>query len=112
MCGKKEELCFVTGVMGRFLCITTAQIPILAPGVFELLWKCKYSQKFIKYLSVFVVLYVYLMDTSSLKIWGCSGFDGLSTIAGCMSRMSNGSRNNIHYGTKVIDNNYSYRLAA
>ena len=30
--------------------------------------------------------------------WGCSGFDGTRNIAGCMSRLSNGSRNKNHYG--------------
>lgn len=49
---------------------------------------------------------------SSLTYWGCSGFDGLSITVGCVSRLSNDSRNNNHYGSKVIDNNYSYRLAA
>lgn len=31
----------------------------------------------------------------SLTIWGCTGFDGLSTIAGCMPRLTDESRKSI-----------------
>lgn len=63
--------------------------------------------------SVFKIMtrFAYLLNRS-LNYWGCSGFDGMSNAAGCMPSMSNGSRKTSIMETKIIDNNYSYRLAA
>ena len=47
----------------------------------------------------------------SLTYWGCNGFDGVSRIAGCTPSLSDESRKKASC-KYVIDNNYSYRLAA
>ena len=52
-----------------------------------------------------------MKDCFLKHIWGCTGFDGLRTFTGCMSRLTDESRKSFIMDN-VIDNNYSYRLAA
>lgn len=43
--------------------------------------------------------------------WGCTGFDGIRVVAGCMSSCSEGSRKKA-VGINVVVENTTYSLAA